>query len=382
MSEENKTGQLNSKGKKDTNLLDLIILAWTERFLIIIVTAVFIVLGLFVAFGSTEEFSSHVKLLPEDQQVNRLGALGGFARQLGISGRQELQEGIPPTIYPEIGRSLVLMMRLMEHEVRLPENDTKVSLFEYFNEHQKTSPVDFVNKYTVGLPFTVLGWVRGWFTSETEQIISIPSDDPKAARILRLTRDQWEVIEILRERVFIQLDQDNGIVTVAVRMPNAVIAADVADQVVQYLIEYIMDYRTEKARSDLVFIKDRYDEIKDRFEEAQVTLAEFTDRQRSTTRATDEIQIQRLQSEFNLTFSLYTSMAERLEQARIKLQEDTPIVMILEPAAVPERRSRPNRPLTLVIFTLLGLLLSVGYAWTKPVAIKLKEELANSDKGN
>jgi uncharacterized protein involved in exopolysaccharide biosynthesis len=170
------------------------------------------------------------------------------------------------------------------------------------------------------------------------------------------------------------MNKENGIVSILVRMPDAVMAADVADQVVQYLTEYIMDYRTEKARSDVEFINDRYIEIRNRFEEAQVTLAEFTDRQRSTTRATDDIKIQRLQSEFNLTFSLYNNMAERLEQARIKLQEDTPIVMILESASVPDRRSKPNRPLTLIIFTFLGALISVSYIFSKPLLNQLKAE--------
>jgi uncharacterized protein involved in exopolysaccharide biosynthesis len=358
--------------------IELVKAIWGGRLLIIAVTLIFIIIGLFVAFGSAEEFSSQVKLMPENQQISRLGSLGGLARQFGISPGQEQLEGIPPTLYPEIARSLTLMILLMEHEVTLPGTNTKVSLFEYFTEHQQSSPVEFVSKYTIGLPFTVLRWIRGWFTGEDEQMVIIPSDDPKSDRIIRLTKDQWEVIEILRNKISVFMNKENGIVSILVRMPDAVMAADVADQVVQYLTEYIMDYRTEKARSDVEFIEDRYKEINTRFEVAQVKLAEFTDRQRSTTRATDEIQIQRLQSEFNLTFSLYTNMAERLEQARIKLQEDTPIVMVLEPASVPDRRSKPNRPLILVVFTLLGGLISVAYVWSKPIVIKLKAEFTKS----
>jgi uncharacterized protein involved in exopolysaccharide biosynthesis len=381
MSDENKPDHQQVNSELEIYLLEQFKTIWSGRFLILIVTFVFIIVGLFVAFGSTQEFSSQVKVFPENQQISSMGSLGGLARQFGISPGQETFEGIPPSIYPEIARSLGLMTLLMEYEVTLPETDLKVSLFEYFTEHQQTSAVDFVSKYTIGLPFTLLGWVSGWFTAERdEEVIINQSDDPKAARMIRLTSEQWKVIEILRNRVSVSMERkDNGIVAISVMMPDAVMAADVADQVVQYLTEYIMDYRTEKARRDLEFIEDRYVEIKSRFEEAQVTLAEFTDRQRSTTRATDDIQLERLQSVFNLTFRLYTNVAERLEQARIKLHEDTPIVMILESASVPDRRSKPNRPLTLVVFTLLGGFLSVGYVLIKPVVIKLKGEIAKID---
>lgn len=379
MSEEKKTNRQELRREKNVTLLDLTVSILTQKRLILIVTVVFMFLGLFVALGSTEEFSSHVKLMPENQQISQLGSLRGLTRQFGVNTRQELAEGIPPTIYPEIARSLDLMILLMEYEVTLPNTNSKVSLFEYFMEHQEESAVDFVSKYSIGLPFTILNWLRTWITDDEKEVLVNLSDDPKAERIILLSKDEWDVIEVLQDRIFVSMDLDNGIVTVSVRMQDAVMAADVADQVVQYLTEYIMNYRTEKARRDLKFIEERYQEMKTRFEEAQVTLAEFIDRQRSTTRATDDIQLERLQSEFNLTFGLYTSVAERLEQARIKLQEDTPIVMILEAASVPDKRSKPNRLLTLIVFTLLGGLLSVGYIMIKPVAAKLKTEIAKSD---
>jgi hypothetical protein len=190
MSDENKLGQQPLEKEKKITLIDVIVTLWAEKVLIVIVTTAFIFLGLFVAFGSTEEFSSQVKLMPENQQVNRLGSLGGFARQFGITPGQDMFEGIPPTIYPEIARSLGLMTLLMEHEVTLPGTNSKVSLFEYFTEHQQTSAVDFASKYTIGLPITVIAWLRDLFSSEKDQIVVIPSDDPKSERIIRLTKEQ------------------------------------------------------------------------------------------------------------------------------------------------------------------------------------------------
>jgi uncharacterized protein involved in exopolysaccharide biosynthesis len=159
---------------------------------------------------------------------------------------------------------------------------------------------------------------------------------------------------------------ENGVVTVSVRMPEARMAADVADQVVQFLTDYITEYRTGKARRDMEFISERYDESLSRFELAQVNLARFRDENRGQLTEVGRIQQERLQSEFDHTFNLYSTMATRLEEARIKLQEDAPVVNILEPAAVSDRRSAPKRGKILVFSLILGVALGVGLIFGKP----------------
>ena len=110
----------------------------------------------------------------------------------------------------------------------------------------------------------------------------------------------------------------------------------------------------------MAFIEERHREARIAFEEAQRDLARFNDENRGQLTAMARTEEQMLQSRYNLTFNLYNTMAERLEQARIKLQEETPVVNILEPAAVPDRRSEPKRAQILIIYTMLGGLLGTG----------------------
>ena len=184
---------------------------------------------------------------------------------------------------------------------------------------------------------------------------------------------EWAMIENLRSRITVTQDVDTGIIVVEVKMPDPLLAAKIAAQVVHFLTEYITNYRTEKTRGDVEFIEDRLEEAKINFEKAQTELASYTDRQRATTRATDDVERQRLENEFSIAFNIYNIMAQRLEETKIRLQEVTPAVSILDPPAVPNRRSEPLRMRTFLIFIVAGFVVSVVFVNLKNRIMKYHE---------
>ena len=358
------------------DLFELIKTVWDGRWLIVKTVIVFIALGLFVALATNEEYTSQVKLLPETQQQSSLGGLGGLARQFGVSaGSQQTGDGIPPALYPDIIQSTVFLQRLMEHEVMLPGTGDRVTVKEYMINHQKRSFVEIARRYTVRLPFTIRSWLTG---SDRDEITTMDRElagNERLARLVQMSRDDWERLRNLRDRISSSSERETGVVTIRVQMQDGVIAADLADRVVELLSEYITEYRTEKFRRDVDFIEERHNEARVQFEDAQRELARFNDQNRGQLTAMARTEEQLLQSRYNLTFNLYNTMAERLEEARIKLQEETPVVNILEPAAVPDRRSEPRRTQILIIYTMLGGLLGIGLVFVFPLFDSLRERL-------
>src|SRR5690625_1108529 len=232
---------------QDDDEIDLVELAktiWEGRRYVYISVGVCLLLGLFVAFGSSEEYTAEVKLLPETNQVSGLGGLGSLARSFGISPGQQPTEGIPAELYPDISRSLVLMSQLMDYEVTLPETEKRISLFDFFNEHRKPSIVETTLNYSIKLPFTFLGVIREWFSSEPDLSAAdqLLIDNEKRLRILRMSREQWEVTRQVRDRISASMGRESGLVTVSVKMPDPEMAAEVTGQVVEYLTEYITSY--------------------------------------------------------------------------------------------------------------------------------------------
>lgn len=355
---------------EDIDFLGMLKSVWQGRRVVYSSVFVFLILGLFVAFGSSKEYTSHVRLLPELKQAPRLGGgLSGLARQFGVTGAPDLSsDGIPPDLYPDIASNLVLMTRLLDYEVFVEDINQQVTVYEYFTAYRKASALDVVKAWTINLPFTVRYLINQRMNQNIQHdAVLVEQHNPeKWDRIISLSTMQWEIIEELRRRISVDMVLENGVVTISVRMPEARMSADVADQVVQFLTDYIIEYRTEKARRDLVFVSERYDEISERFEQAQINLARFRDENRGQLTEVGRIQQDRLQREFDHTFDLYTNMANRLDEAKIKLQEDSPVVNILEPAAVPDQRSSPKRGQIMIFSLVLGVVIGIGLIFGKP----------------
>jgi LPS O-antigen subunit length determinant protein (WzzB/FepE family) len=54
-------------------------------------------------------------------------------------------------------------------------------------------------------------------------------------------------------------------------------------------------------------------------------------------------------------------LSRQYEQARLKVQERTPVFKVLEPAQVPLKRVSPKRTMIVLLFTGAGLVLGLGY---------------------
>lgn len=362
----------------EIDLIELVKTVWDGRRLIVISVVLFVVIGLIVAIGSPDVYTSEVKIMPEAQEGNSLGSLGGLAAQFGIAPRaQNSGQGISPNMYPEIIQSNLFLQDLSSYTVALPASTEEVSLSEYLSEHQEgsISLSGLIIRYTIMLPFTL----KNHFFSDEEMDSEVTEglfDTKKENRILRLSEAEWGVLRQLQGIISIENNSETGLVTVSVDMQNPQIAADVADEVVQRLSEYVIEKRTEKARENAMFIRDRFEEARGDFMEAQNELAEFNDSNQGQLTAMARTREQLLQSRYNLSFNLYNSLAERLEEANIRLQEEIPVITIIEPAAVPDTRSEPNRTFILLTYTIMGIILGVvlifGLKFWKTIQEKLK----------
>jgi uncharacterized protein involved in exopolysaccharide biosynthesis len=67
---------------------------------------------------------------------------------------------------------------------------------------------------------------------------------------------------------------------------------------------------------------------------------------------------QRMEAELTIAQTVYTELARQFEQAKLKVQERTPVFKVLEPAQIPTQRVAPKRTILVLVFTVVGL--SIG----------------------
>lgn len=320
------------------------------------------VLGLLIAFLAPKEYSTSATMMPEmqSQQSGASGLLQQYGGMLGISGSQLTgggQEGsIPPQLYPNIVQSLPYQVELMNTEVYFAEYDTTATVHEFFSEiHSPFSLMGFLKGYTIDLP----GKIIGLFKDEEEQDRPLPQKVDREA-VLSLSKEQMETVKTLQQRLSVSVDQETGVLTLTSEFPDPRAAAEIGKTGINLLKENVEEYRTQKARQNLEFVQEQVEEARKRFEEAQNRLAEFRDSNINLATAKAQTREQELQSQYDLAFNLYNSLSQRLEQAKLDLQEETPVLSVLQPVSVP-LNDNTSGLLILIVSGMLGGIISLGW---------------------
>lgn len=321
----------------DEDEIDLIELAktiWDNRKTIYKFVGVGFILGILVAILSPKEYVSSATLMPEYSTESQSGAsslLKQYGGLLGIGGGGSYSSNsnaIRVDLYPKIVESLSFQDQLARQEFYFPDYDTTASIYEYYMEIQTPSVIGFTKKYTIALPSTIIGV----FTTKEESQNNTPYSQDN---IVELSKNEMQVIRRLRKQITANLDIESGIITVSAKMSNPRLAASVAKYTIEELTNYLTEYRTEKVSRDLRFIEEQLGKSEERFNEAQLVLAEFQDSNQGNLTARARTDEQKLNSEYDVAFNLYNSLTQQFEEAKLKVQEETPVFKVLQPIQVP-----------------------------------------------
>ncbi len=340
-------------GGREIDLIELVKKVWAARRFIIKWTVATTVVGLVVAFSIPAEYGVSVKMVAEDNTNTQ--ASGGMSQLMNLAGfgtgTAGSGYGIGVMMYPEIVSTVPFLADMRNIKVQPRKADVPVTLYEYITKDQETAWWNYI----ISAPFKALGWVSSLFREKKE----VARND--SFNIFALTPEQEHYINGMRARVNISLNKKTAIVSANVTMQDPVVTAVVADSMVAKLKEYIIRYRTDKARQDMEYCTRAFEESKNQYFNAQKRYAVFVDQNKNIVKESVKIEQDRLNNEMNLAFSVYNATAQQLETAKLKVQEQTPCVTVIEPASVPLRKSKPRKMNILFGFIFLGIVGSAGY---------------------
>ncbi|WP_018127126.1 Wzz/FepE/Etk N-terminal domain-containing protein [Balneola vulgaris] len=354
----------------EIDLIELAKTLWDNRTTIYKFLAVGFVLGILVALLSPKEYKAYATLMPE-YSTEGGGSASGLLKQygglLGLSGGSysSNSNAIRVELYPEIVNSLTFQYSLANQVFYYNDYDTSAPLIDYYTEIREPGLLPTVKEYTIGLPGKLIESLFG-----EEKLVDKSEANIDSSFILSLTKNEVGFIEFLRSKTGASLNDESGIISVSATMPNPELAAEVAQFTIQELTTYLTEYRIEKVQRDLGFIKEQLNKAEERFEEAQLALAEFVDSNQGSLSARAQIEQQNLNSEYNLAFDLYNTLTQQYEEAKLKVQEETPMFKVLQPVSVPVEKSSPKSLIIISSFMVLGTVL--GAFWILIITIKNK----------
>ena len=349
---------------EDEQIIDIIGILkdlWNHRRFIFIVTTVCLLIGVFFYIGSERVYYSEAKLLPESSnESSQLGQIFQQAENIfGLQRRGE-EEDIGVAMYPFIVESMPFQIELMQEEIYFSDLNQRITIFEYFTEHYKPSVVsrfyDFLWNITLGLPNSVMSIINSIGNGGDDAIeaidFSLFSDFNQPTSLPSNIRS---VANTVTGYITIQREPQSGFINVGVSLPDRVASTEMVIVVKNLLQNYVIDYRTEKALNNLLFIEEQYEEAKRNFEMLQDSLAKFEDQNINPARQSLVIQQERLQFEVEMAFALYSNIGRRYQEAKIAVQEETPVFRVHEPATIPTRPSDPKIEVILIGSLFVGI---------------------------
>jgi len=348
--------------KKSIDIFEISKKLWKSKKFILKVSSIGLLVGSIIAFSFPTEYTTAVILTPNSQSSTS-GGMGALAALAGVNiNSNNIEAFASPDLYPEVLNSTPFLKGLLKINVKDRDMNIDTTLYKYMEAYQKIAWWNYILKASSKL----IGLLKP---------SKIESENLENNKFI-ISEEEMSIISNLRDRFEINWDKKTGITTINVTMQDSRISAYMADTLTSYLQSYIIDYRTQKAREDLLYAEKLYEESKTEYYEAQKKLAFYIDENVNVVLARYRITQERLQNEATLKFSIYNQMAQQLQMARIKVQDTTPVFAIIQPAIEPLKPSKPPKKIIIVGFIFLAIL--CASVWI--IRYDILAELKNKDE--
>lgn len=304
-----------------------------------------LLMGIVIAISIPKQYTVTVTLSPEMGSAKEGGLSGLAASFLGNGVTMgDATDALNASLSADIVSSTPFLMELSAMKIPVTRNEV-MTLDTYLDE--ESSP--WWN-YIIGLPSMVIGGVKSLFTEDEEGVMS---SDKASQGTIELSKKELRKISTLKKMITASVDKKNSMTSVTVTFQNPMVAAVVADSVVNKLQEYIIDYRTFKAKEDCLYLEKLFKERQQEYYAAQQKYADYLDSHDNIILHGVRAEQERLQNDMSLAYQVYSQVASQLQIARAKVQEEKPVFAVVESAVVPLDPSGTSKKIYVLVFIFL-----------------------------
>lgn len=317
--------------------------------------AVGLVAGVIIALSIPKQYTVSVTLSPEMGSGKSGGGLSSLAASfLGGGAGSDSPDALNATLAPDIVASTPFLLELFDARVRTADGKVDTTLVAYLDG--QSAP--WWNT-VLGLPGMAVGGIKSLFSPAKEEPLA--DTDSLAGGSIELSEEEAGKLKSLRQSVLADVDKKTAITTLTVTLQDPKVTATVADSVVSKLQQYITAYRTRKAKEDCRYLEQLYRERQAEYYEAQQRYAKYVDANSNVVFQSTLAERERLQNDMSLAYQVYSQVAQQLQVARAKVQEEKPVFAVVEPAVVPREPSGTSRKT--IVLGLVFLAVAGVAAW-------------------
>ena len=301
-------------------------------------------------------YKCEVSLAPETSGTSLSGSLGSLASSFGLGGplaKMNSEDAIYTEIYPDVIGSKNFIAMLMPIEVTTKDNKTHCNYYTYLRDKQSAP----------------------WWDVIKAKITDLFKSDPidsyngkEQLSVFNLTKSQEAIFKSVQGKIKCSVDKKTEVVTITVKDQDPLVCAIMADSTCKKLQEFIVNYRTNKARIDYEYYNKLCQKSKADYEEALQKYASSADAHTNAVLTTYQTKIEALENDMQTKYNIYTSMNTQLQVAAAKLQEVTPAFTVIESASIPNKPAGPKRMLISIFMSILSFFGLSGWLLIKDMS--------------
>lgn len=389
--EKNNPSDNTSPERRD--LLDYFLIFLSNIKLILIIIGAFLLIGVLLRFiaplVTTPQYTASaivINELPEKAQISGpLVNVGGGRIDMETEGLPQVSSmnlseqrqtriisSLPSETIPEIIRSRGLKLAVAQKKYYFEDIDSTLSYIEYLKyRSRQTSLMGTIKKYTINLPGTILSLFK------KERVILT---DKVSGEVRTLTASETAAIRLLSSALEVTTNQESSVMTISITSSGPVLSARICNEFIEELQKSFQKIYTRKARDNLNFISNKFENVKKELSRAEDKLASFMDSNKNAMEAKLKVEIERLRRIVAFKTSLYQNLQSQKTQAEINLQSKEPVITVIE-EPVPPRA--PQSRFSLKNFILYGIILSILFIFIRDYIVRMradKERAAKLDK--
>lgn len=299
-------------------------------------------------------YMSSVVLAPESSDNMSLGAFSSSLSSLGLGslGKLSNNDAISPDLYPDLLSSNDFVVQMFPIKVTNKNGEICTNYYDYLNTKQKEA---WWNK------------IRGFIMELINPTPKTNFKGTEKVNIFSMSKKQQDIAAKIKKNISCEIDQKTYAITISVKDQDPVICATIADSTRQYLQNFIIKYRTNKAQNDYSYYSKLCEEAKKEYEKARRKYAQFSDANMDVTIRSVSSKIDDLENEMQLKYNIYSSMNTQKQAALAKIQEKTPAFTTLQSATVPIKPAGPKRMLISLAMTFVAFVVMSVYFLRKNI---------------
>ena len=330
----------------EIDLIDILRKIITYRRVLYKAAGIGLIVGVVVALSMPSQYTVQVTLSPEIGNSKGSGGLAGLAASFLGNGvtMGETVDALNASLSADIVSSTPFLLEILNMQVIVSPKGDRMDLGSYLDHC--SSPWW---SYIIGFPSLIINGVQSFF--KDEQIT-----DKISQGAIELSKEENDRINFLKNHITAGIDKKTAITSISVTLQDPKVTAIVADSIIHKLQEYIINYRTFKAKEDCAYLSKLFEERKEEYYVAQGNYADYMDSHDDLILQSVRAEQERLQNDMNLAYQVYSQVANQLQVARAKVQEEKPIFAVVEPAVVPLEPSGVSKKVYVLLFVCIAVI--------------------------